>query len=150
MLSEGGIMAKSIVVCVAFFCVLLGCSPRPPLAQDTGKGTIVGMCGKETAGPGSGSEVPVGCNNRVVASLPAGTYCEMELLDGQYSLSAGSGDPAQSTVPLKVDVALSAGSVKYFVVAPQDINTPGLMILKEIPAASATGAISKLKKVASH
>jgi hypothetical protein len=141
-------MFKYIVCVVSCLCVL-SCSPKhPPLAQDTGKGTIVVLCGKETLN--QGSEVPVVCNNRVVASLQGGTYCEMELLDGQYSLSAGSGDPAQSTVPLKVDVALSAGSVKYFAVAPQDINTPGVMLLKEIPAASATGLLSTMKKVNAH
>jgi hypothetical protein len=137
---------------VALFIVssllVFGCaSNHPPLAQDTGKGKIIVLCIQDIDAK---AEVPLMCNNRLVASLSAGTYCEMELLDGQYSLSAGSGDPAQSTVPLKVDVALSAGSVKYFEIVPQGFESAGTMTLKEVSGVAATGALSKMKKAGSN
>jgi hypothetical protein len=138
-------MVKGIAVCVALWCVFFGCTPRPPLAQDTGKAKIIVLCPQDNLD--AKAEVPLLCNNRLVASLAAGTYCELELLDGQYSLSAGSGDPAQTTVPLKVDVALSAGSVKYFEIVPQGFESAGVMTLKEISGAAATGALGKLRKV---
>jgi hypothetical protein len=148
---KGGMMSKHAVAVIALCCTLFGCSPRqshPPLAQDTGKGKIIVLCARDMID--SNAQVPLFCNNRVVASLSAGTYCEIELLDGQYSLSAGSGDPAQSTVPLKVDVALSAGGVRYFEIVPQGFESAGTMTLKEISGVAATGALSKMKKVDTH
>ncbi len=137
------------VIAIAITClVVLSCSPRPPLARDTGKGKIIVLCLQNQID--SNAVVPLVCNNRTVASLSAGSYCEIELLDGQYSLSAGSGDPAQSTVPLKVDAAVSAGSVKYFEIVPQGFDTPGAMTLKEISGAAATSRLSKMKKVDSN
>jgi hypothetical protein len=129
---------------LAFGCV----SHHPPLAQDTGKGKIIVLCPQDRID--AKTEVPLMCNNRVVASLTGGTYCEIELLDGQYSLSSGSGDPAQNTVPLKVDVALSAGSVRYFEIVPQGFESAGVMTLKEISGAVATSHLSKMKKVDSQ
>jgi hypothetical protein len=129
--------------------LVLSCSPHhPPLAQDTGKGKIVVLRGQNLID--SNAVVPLVCNNREVASLSAGSYCEIELLNGQYSLSAGSGDPAQSTVPLKVDVALSAGSVKYFEIVPQGFGSPVTLTLKEISGTAATNRMSKMKKIDSH
>jgi hypothetical protein len=134
----------------AVSCLLaFGCaSNHPPLAQDTGKGRIIVLCAQDKVD--AQAQVPLMCNNRLVASLSAGTYCELELLDGQYSLSAGSGDPAQTTVPLKVDVALSAGSIRYFEIVPQGFESAGTMTLKEISGAAATSHLSKLKKVNSQ
>jgi hypothetical protein len=133
------------IVCLLSCMLVLSCSPRPPLAQDTGKGKIIVLCGQDKLD--AKAEVPLMCNDRLVASLTAGTYCELELLDGQYSLSAGSGDPAQATVPLKVDVALSAGSVKYFELIPQGFGLPGTMTLSAISGAAASTQLSKLKKI---
>jgi hypothetical protein len=134
------------LVCFVSGLLVFGCaSGHPPLAQDTGKGEIFVLCPAERMD--AKGEVPLMCNNRVVASLTAGSYCEIELLDGQYSLSTGSGDPAQTTVPLKVDVALSAGSVRYFEIVPQGFEMAGAMTLKEISGVAATSHLSKLKKV---
>jgi hypothetical protein len=133
------------IVCLLAPLVVFGCSPRPPLAQDTGKGRIIVLCGIDKID--AKAEVPLMCNDRFVANLAAGTYCEMELLDGQYSLSAGSGDPAQASVPPKVDVALSAGSVKYFELVPQGFGSAGTMTLTAISGAAANGMLSKLKKI---
>jgi len=144
-------MVKAVVMCLAFSCAIIGCASHlshAPLAQDTGKGRIIVLCSQDRMD--SNAQMPLMCNNRVVASLTAGSYCEIELLDGQYSLSTGSGDPAQTTVPLKVDVALSAGSVRYFEIVPQGFESPGAMTLKEISGVAATSHLSKLKKVKSQ
>jgi len=142
----GGNMIKSMV-CAAVVCLaLINCSPRPPLAQDTGKGTIVVLCGNSLID--TSAVIGVTCNNRVVANLTVQSYCEFDMLDGMYSLQAGSSDPAQSTVPLKVDVNVASGGIKYFDIVPQDFGVaPGIYTLKEISGANASVRMAKMKKI---
>jgi hypothetical protein len=125
--------------------VLFGCSSRPPLTQDIGKGTIIVLCDKGTIDPKV--ELPLMCNNRLAATMQAGTYCEMELLDGPYSLQIGDADPAQASIPQKVDVNLGAGGVKYFEIGAQAGAAAGTMTLSTVSAGIASTKISKLTKV---
>ncbi len=134
-------------VCAAVLCLaMMSCSPRPPLAQDTGKGTIVVLCGNSLID--TNAVIGLTCNGRVVANLTTQSYCEFEMLDGMYSLQAGSGDPAQTTVPLKVDVNVASGGIKYFDIVPQDFGVaPGIYTLKEISGTNASVRMSKMKKI---
>ena len=137
-------MGKYLMIAAA--CVLVfGCSPRPPLTKDTGKGTIFVLCPAGVID--AKTEVPLMCNNHFTASMAAGTYCEMELLDGQYSLQVGDADPAQTSIPQRVDVNLSAGGLKYFEIVPQAGAAAGTLTLSTITAGAASAKLSKMKKV---
>lgn len=144
-------MFKYPMIAFALSCLLLpGCSQPPALANDTGKAKIIILFPKER--PDSKLATPLVLSGRtILAAMPAGTYCEIPVTDGEYSLQAGEGSPDQNVVPPKIDVIISAGSTKYIELSAQSSFKDGQPVLTIVPAlisgAAALGKLSGLKKV---